>query len=203
MRVSRVVPHTVAEGPGSRFAVWFQGCSLECAGCFNPQLWPTAGGADLSAAALFSQLNGDVVEGVTLLGGEPFEQAAQVAQFAEMVRGAGLSVMTFTGYTLERLRARSVLDPGIGRLLAATDLLVDGPYLVAKPDRLRPWVGSTNQRFHHLSDRYRHLGEHLEYPDRIEVRISADGTATVNGWAETAQLEDLLAGLPVRRSDRR
>ncbi len=196
LRVARVVADTHAEGPGRRFAVWFQGCSIGCVGCFNPQLWQSEGGVRMSPSQLLAQIKPHSVEGVTLLGGEPFEQAEPVAHFAELVRDAGLSVMTFTGYTLERLTARAKQDGGTRRLLAATDLLVDGPYQQARPDRQRPWVGSTNQRFHFLTPRYAHLRDRLaEQSDRLEVRIDIDGTTTINGWAETGQLDALLTHL--------
>ncbi len=71
------------------------------------------------------------IEGLTLLGGEPFDQAGPLAALAEAVRAGGQSVMTFTGHVLEDLRAAGRED--WDRLLAATDLLVDGPYLAERP----------------------------------------------------------------------
>lgn len=133
------------------------------------------------------------VEGITLLGGEPFEQPAGLATFARLAQDAGLSVMTFTGHLLADLRAST--DSDVHMLLDATDLLVDGPYLADHPDLTRPWVGSTNQQFHFLTDRYQHLQNALtDLPDRLEVRIAANGTMSVNGWATVDQLDALLAG---------
>lgn len=193
IRVARVVERTVAEGPGTRFAVWVQGCSIRCPGCFNPQFWGTRGGAPVAPEELAARVPADV-EGVTLLGGEPFEQAGPLATFAAAVRVRGLSVMAFSGYTLAQLRART--DAGTAGLLAATDLLIDGPYLRDEPDDERPWVGSRNQGFHALTARYAHLaGAWATLPDRVEVRIAPDGTVGVNGWAPVSQLEDLLSGL--------
>ncbi|ASV74939.1 Ribonucleotide reductase of class III (anaerobic), activating protein [Thermogutta terrifontis] len=121
------------------------------------------------------------LEGVTFLGGEPMLQAKGLALVAERSRRAGLSVMVFTGFTLEYLGSCSL--PGVKQLLAATDLLVDGPYLAHCPETKRHWVGSTNQRFHFLTDRYQ---PGLEYDPRfargIELRIRSDGMATYNGW---------------------
>jgi anaerobic ribonucleoside-triphosphate reductase activating protein len=125
----------------------------------------------------------DGVEGVTLLGGEPFDQAAALAEVARAARALGLSVMTFTGYTLEALRARR--DPGTRALLAATDLLVDGPYVAARPERARRWVGSTNQRFHFLTGRYAPGIEAVPAgapAETVEVSISPDGRVAANGW---------------------
>lgn len=148
----------------------------------------------ISAADLAAQAIDTNVEGVTLLGGEPTEQAAALAAFATAVREAGLSVMTFTGHTYESLRALAATESGIQQLLDATDLLVDGPYIADQPDLTRPWVGSTNQRFRFLTNRYARLEATLDtLSDRLEIRIASDGSLSVNGWATVDQLDDLLA----------
>ena len=121
------------------------------------------------------------LEGVTFLGGEPFLQAQGLAVVAEAVSRAGLSVMTFTGYTLEELNDLSL--PGTRGLLAWTDVLVDGPYEALNPDRSRNWVGSTNQQFHYLTDRYNSSIEGVDVPEReVEWRIRDGGRLVVNGW---------------------
>ncbi len=138
---------------------------------------------------------------MTVLGGEPFDQAPLFAEFAAEVRQAGLSVMIFTGYELEHLEG-SDAPTGATELLAATDLLIDGPYVAGSQDILRPWVGSTNQRFHFLTDRYRHLAGSLTHiGDRLEVRVSPSGELAINGWATVPQIDALLAELapPVGR----
>ncbi|RBY84316.1 4Fe-4S single cluster domain-containing protein [Blastococcus sp. TF02A-26] len=195
LRVARTLPVTEAEGPGRRAAVWVQGCSLRCPGCFNPHLWTTRGGkermVDDLAAELVDRAVTDGVEGVTLLGGEPFDQAAPLARLAAAFHRAGLTVMTFTGYDIADLREWAANRPDIEALLASTDLLADGPYLEAAPERARPWIGSANQGLHSLTDRYPHPAGR----DSLEVRVAADGTVAVNGWADVAALEDLLDGL--------
>jgi anaerobic ribonucleoside-triphosphate reductase activating protein len=193
--VLRFLPATEAEGPGRRAALWVQGCSIRCPGCFNPHSWPATGGdlipwPDLAARVRAAAAEHGI-EGLTLLGGEPFDQAAPLARLADAVRAAGLSVMTFTGHVLEELEAAGRDD--WTRLLAATDLLVDGPYVAGRPEPCRPWIGSANQRFWFLTDRYAHLSPDLEaHPNRLEIRISRSGEVAVNGFATVAVLEDLL-----------
>lgn len=199
IRVARWIERTDAEGPGTRFALWVQGCALRCPGCFNPHLWSARGGTAMTPREVLAAVPADV-DGVTLLGGEPFEQAGALAAFARLVRERGQNVMTFTGHTVEELRG----DADADALLAATDLLVDGPYVADDLDTARPWVGSRNQRFHALTPAYADLVAELEAgasaaPDRIEVRVRPDGTLSVNGWARTADLETLLDGLDGRR----
>ena len=207
VRVLRFLPSTVAEGPGRRAALWVQGCSIRCPGCFNPHSWARDGGEavgwpDLAAAVRDAVAVHDI-EGLTLLGGEPFDQAGPLAALAEAVRADGLSVMTFTGYVLEDLWAAGRAD--YARLLAATDLLVDGPYIAERPERHRPWVGSDNQRFWFLTERYAHLAGDLEaVPNRLEIRISPGGVVAINGFAPVSALEDLISGhLPTLRRRQR
>ncbi len=196
MTVARLLPVTDAEGPGRRTALWVQGCSIRCPGCFNPHLWTNRGGSARPVTDLAEEILGSAratgVEGITLLGGEPFEQAAPLGELAVAVRSAGLSVMTFTGYLLADLRRWAAERADIAALLDATDLLADGPYLAERPERRRPWIGSENQGLHPLSDRY---ADRVDGPDRVEVRVGADGSVAVNGWADLATLEHLLEDL--------
>ncbi|WP_055107114.1 hypothetical protein [Paenibacillus ihumii] len=68
--------------------------------------------------------------------------------------------------------------------------------LVRTVDTSRPWVGSSNQRYHFLTERYAHLQEQLtEIPNRPEVRLAPDGRVMVNGLAEVKDLEDLFGRL--------
>lgn len=183
LRIAQIVPCTEAEGPGRRFALWFQGCPLRCPGCCNPEMLPFAGGTGLALIDVVAQIE-DVehehgIEGVTLLGGEPLAHAAGAAALARAVQERGLSVMVFSGYTLEE--ARRLPDPAVAELLAHTDILIDGPYLRERPETRRRWIGSANQRIHFLSDRYRADDPCWLLPNTLEIRLS--GTElTVNGF---------------------
>lgn len=205
LRWARFLDATRAEGPGLRSALWVQGCSVRCPGCFNPHLWAEAGASLDGTVDLAERFADETVaagaEGITLLGGEPFDQAEALAAVAEAVRRRGLTVMTFSGYTLDALRGWAVERDDIARLLAATDLLVDGPYLRDRPDAARPWLGSTNQGLTALSSVYAEAVAHIEAGgglDRIEIRIDPSGRIDVNGWAGDAALAALLDDLGVR-----
>ena len=187
LRVAQIVPCTEAEGPGRRFALWFQGCPLRCPGCCNPEMLPFEGGTALSAAAVLAEVEqavrADGVEGITFLGGEPLAHAAPAAALARAVRARGLSVMVFSGYTLEE--ARQLPDPAVAELLALTDILVDGPYLREQPEARRRWIGSANQRVHFLSDRYRADDPRWLLPNTLEIRLRGP-ELTVNGFPARA-----------------
>lgn len=192
VRVARFLDRTTAEGPGVRSAIWVQGCTIRCPGCFNPHLFGTRGGTPTDPADLIERVIAAGTSGVTLLGGEPFDQPAGLAVVAAGVRAAGLTVMTFSGYEYDHLRSMATA----AALLENTDLLVAGPFRQDLVDRERPWLGSANQEFVHLTDRLRDVSG----PDRLEVTVSASGDVAVNGWADPEALDALLDGLPTRRA---
>src|SRR5438874_5961727 len=86
LSVAQFVPFTEAEGPGVRFALWFQGCPLRCPGCCNPEMLPFEGGTRMSVADVLAQVEqarGEHgVEGITLLGGEPLAHAVTAVVLA-------------------------------------------------------------------------------------------------------------------------
>jgi anaerobic ribonucleoside-triphosphate reductase activating protein len=183
LSVAQIVPATEAEGPGQRFALWFQGCPLRCPGCCNPEMLPFAGGTPMrlvDVVKLMQDAKRDhSIEGVTLLGGEPFAHASGAAAFAEAARALDLSVMIFSGYLLEDLRVSA--DKNVHALLSRTDILVDGPYLRALPESRRRWIGSSNQRVHFLSDRCSPDDPRWLLPNTLEIRLQG-GELTVNGF---------------------
>ncbi len=183
LQIAQAVRCTEAEGPGRRYAIWFQGCPLRCASCCNPEMLPFEGGDQIACDDLVADVlltKGDAgIEGVTLLGGEPFAHASGASEFASRVRGLGLSVMIFTGYTLEELRSRD--EANVQALLDETDLLVDGPYIRDQPEYRRRWIGSANQRIHFLSDRYSPDDPCWDEPNTLEIRIE-NGELSVNGF---------------------
>src|SRR5690349_2976128 len=181
LQIAQIVPSTEAEGPGRRFALWFQGCPLRCPGCCNPEMLPFEGGRNLTVTEVLEQIEEETagVEGITLLGGEPLAHAAGAACLARAVRRWGLSVMVFSGYTLEE--ARALPEPAVADLLALTDILVDGPYLRELPDSQRRWIGSTNQRIHCLTDRYRADDPCWRRPNTLEIRVRGQ-EILVNGF---------------------
>ena len=197
LRIHRFVPFTRAEGPGERACLWVQGCPIRCAGCAVPWTWDAAAGEWTDVAELADRiLRGPAVEGVTFLGGEPFEQAAGLAALGGILRDAGLSVLTFSGYTVEKIRRAGRAD--WNALLEVTDLLIDGPFVRDRLDLSRPWVGSSNQRYHFLTDRYRHLKPELtRIPQRLEVRVHPDGRLELNGMITDADLAELIGPAPL------
>jgi len=153
LNVHSIVPVSVSMGPGRRYVVWVQGCSRHCPDCINPLTHSHAPRTLIAPQQLAnSVLAVPNIEGLTVTGGEPFEQPAAVGNLCRMVKEKGLSIMVFTGWTYESI-CRSD-DPDVKSLLEQADLLVDGPFLPDQIDNRLLWRGSSNQQIYFLTDRY-------------------------------------------------
>jgi anaerobic ribonucleoside-triphosphate reductase activating protein len=186
LQIASLVRHTEAEGPGLRWALWFQGCPLRCPGCCNPEMLPFSGGKETPVEDLVENLARAKQErpelvGITLLGGEPTSHAAGAVPLAEHARALGLSVMIFSGFTLETLRESPDID--IRKLLHLTDILVDGSYDQTKPEiDGRRWIGSTNQKVYFLrTDIHQPDDPEWKKKNTIEIRIGG-GEMLINGF---------------------
>lgn len=177
LRLAAFLPRSRANGPGLRSVLWVQGCALRCEGCFNPDFRPFAGGYEATVDEVIALLLAQPdTEGVSFSGGEPFAQAATLAEVAEAVRAAGKGVLIFTGQEAATLKVSR--NSGVRRLLAATDLLAAGTYRRDLPQR-HPLLASSNQELVYLTERYR--GVELG-PRRSEFRIGANGGVIATGF---------------------
>jgi len=169
---------SLSDGPGRRFVLWTRGCPHLCEGCGNFYL-RRAGCHFATIDQIFQLIQKSVsdhaIEGITFSGGEPFMQARDLAEVAAAARAQGLSVASFSGFTFDELKA----IPDSEALLSQLDLLFDGPYEQDKPESMRHWVGSTNQRIHFLTSRY---ASGVEVPGPGEVVRGPVGGVRVEEW---------------------
>ena len=145
LRVCGIEPESIVDGEGIRYVIFVQGCPHNCPGCHNPESHPFDGGEMMTVNAIFKEICEDpLLSGVTFSGGEPFCQPEPLAELARMVRARGLDITTYTGYRYEDLL--NMQAPGIAELLAETDVLIDGPFILEERDLTLPFRGSRNQR---------------------------------------------------------
>lgn len=192
LNVHAVLPRTLSNGPGLRAAVWVQGCTIGCPGCFNVDTHTHARRRLWRPEHLAERLVEEGVEGVTILGGEPFEQAEACAAFARAARVLGANVLTYSGYRWERLR-RSLL-PEIRGLIEASDALVTGPYVEARRTTARAYVGSDNQEIILRTAAF----SEADFLPRSPVSVEgfADGATTV--WTGIGERGSAADGAPMR-----
>lgn len=181
LRLAHVVERSWIYGPGCRYVVWLQGCSIRCPGCWNQDLWPRDGGRDVAVRDLLEWIVAvPDIEGVTILGGEPLDQADALVDFVEQLQQRNLSVFLYTGFELTELagNARSCFEK--------SDIVVTGRYLAALRDESLAWRGSANQTVHFPTPKYRDVEMGQGQP--VEIQFDVEGALTVLGYPD----EELL-----------
>lgn len=145
IKLSGIANDSIVDGPGLRLTVFTQGCPHHCPHCHNPQTHDPAGGFVGDTDAILAALQENpLLDGITLSGGEPFQQPAACALLAHAAHALGLNVWVYTGYTWEELLAKQ--DVSVMALLQETDVLVDGRFDIAQRSLELLFCGSKNQR---------------------------------------------------------
>ena len=145
IKISGVVNDSIVDGNGFRLTVFTQGCPHHCPGCHNPETHNPKDGFWADTEDIMDVVKENpLLDGITLSGGDPFMQSVPCTLLAEETHKLGLNVWTFTGYTWEELWAEQ--DAEKLELLRHTDILVDGPFLLAERSLELRFKGSKNQR---------------------------------------------------------
>lgn len=146
LRIFGTADDSIVDGPGIRFSVFTQGCTHACLGCHNPEAQPFEGGKLVTLEELKHEIVANpLLAGITLTGGEPFEQAKPLLALAKWAQDRGLTVWAYSGYEGEELLA-GIPSAKARELLEAVDVLVDGPFIKAEATHDLKWRGSANQR---------------------------------------------------------
>ncbi|NLZ38660.1 MAG: anaerobic ribonucleoside-triphosphate reductase activating protein [Firmicutes bacterium] len=147
LKLAAVHKQSVVDGPGVRTVIFAQGCPHHCPGCHNRQTHNFAGGRWVDVKELAAEILQDrYIRNVTFSGGEPFAQAQPLAALAAILKSRGLHLVVYSGYTYEELLLKSKTETAVADLLAAADLLIDGPFLAEQKDLTLLYRGSSNQR---------------------------------------------------------
>ena len=167
IRLYGVARESIVDGPELRFVVFVQGCPHHCPGCHNPQSHDPAGGKMTTTDKIWAAIEENpLLRGVTFSGGEPFLWGHELAAIGTTAREHGLNVMTYTGFTYEKLLEKAETEAGVRELLTVTNYLVDGPFILAQRDLSIHFRGSRNQRILDITG----------YPNTTVPRIIAQGT---------------------------
>jgi len=142
----RIYHHSTVDGPGRRSVVQVAGCSILCAGCYIPETHLRANGRLVSITEIISEIDEKSGEhdGVTILGGEPFDQPECLEILVKRLKAKGYNLVIYSGFTLENLLARN--SQSINRILAKTDLLIDGAFQRELASNAGEYRGSSNQK---------------------------------------------------------
>ena len=190
-------------GPGRRIGLWVQGCTLHCRGCVSRDTWPKDPAKTIAVADLLAwcrKVAGDGLDGVTISGGEPFEQPSGLRALLDALaawrRDAALDfdILCYSGFPLKTLEAKHP------KLLARLDAIIPEPYA----DRLplgHLWRGSSNQPLVPLSERgRRRYCAFVEQPVDLghkQVQVAVEGGRVwmigIPGRGDMARVEALCA----------
>ena len=164
-------------GPGLRAVFWTQGCNLACKGCWNTQYWSKEGGTVIQVSHLLEELDSiDGIEGITLLGGEPLQQAEASLELIQGCKEKGLTVFLYTGYNLDEF------DANMQQCFDLCDIAVTGRFVQELRDTTLRWRGSRNQQVHFISHAYN--DSVLKEQTEVECHILPNGEIRMVGYAE-------------------
>ncbi len=178
-------------GPGQRLGIWFQGCSIRCPGCVSADTWASGGDATTvdQVVEVASRWMTEA-QGVTISGGEPFDQPEALAQLLEALPlTPAQDILVYSGHPFERIQSHpSVLN---GRI----DALMSDPYVVGESQSL-PLRGSDNQRLHLLTalgkKRFSCFNDPMASSQRsLDVMFDGDGTVWLAGIPRPGDMERL------------
>ena len=155
MNYATIKPRDIANGPGVRVSLFVSGCTHRCPGCFNEEAWDFDYGQPFGQSTIdeiLGLLQPDYVQGLTLLGGEPFDPRNQpaIVELRRQIKAKypNKSIWAFTGYLFDR----DILPGRLGEsaitreYLSYLDVLVDGPFIQARKNLTLRFRGSDNQR---------------------------------------------------------
>lgn len=152
MNLARILYPVQVLGPGNRIGIWLCGCNRACKGCSNPELWIQRDEFEIDVANVASLIRkvaeSHIVDGFTITGGEPFQQADELLSLLSYLTPISTDILIYTGYRLEELRALN--SESVNGILDSAAVVVDGAYIEDLNDNsvLR---GSSNQQIHILN----------------------------------------------------
>ena len=153
MQIERAMAGVTSLGPGNRLAVWVNGCKRRCKGCVSPELQAFNPNNEQKIESFFKDFSFEVIDGLTISGGEPFEQVSELQRLVDYSRQRGCDdVLIYTGYTYDELKSRN--DVRIDDILSKIAVLIDGEYVEELDDDKCSLRGSTNQKIIILNEKY-------------------------------------------------
>lgn len=151
MKYATIKKHDIANGPGVRVSLFVSGCNHHCKGCFNAEAWDFNFGNDFTEDTIDEILNAldkDYINGLSLLGGEPFEYINQqgILPLLKKVKEKfpNKTIWAYSGFTYDELLKMKYVETK--EILNLIDVLVDGKFDEDLKDPLLYFRGSSNQR---------------------------------------------------------
>lgn len=172
MQIERIISDITTLGPGMRLCIWVNGCKRNCVGCVSPRLKEFAPDNEQDVIALVNQFDLSSIDGVTISGGEPFEQVHDLWLLVDHIRKLGIDdILIYTGYTISELLNKN--DSEIYKILSNIAVLIDGPYIHELNNDENNLLGSSNQKVIYLNAQYIPIYENYCKKQRSIQEITA------------------------------
>ncbi len=145
----------IANGPGVRVSLFVSGCTHHCKGCFNEEAWDFKYGkefTELEEDEIINLISPNYIEGITFLGGEPFEYINQqgILKIVKRIKREfpNKTIWCYSGYTFDKdiLENMCKIYKETRELLSYIDVIVDGKFILEKKNIKLKFRGSENQR---------------------------------------------------------
>ena len=192
MHISLTHYPVLALGPGKRAGLWTQGCTIKCPGCMSHHTWKFTEESKISFASIKKTLTifqNSGAEGLTISGGEPFDQPAALHYLLKAARKIGYNdILIYSGYEYGSLKERH------GEILELADVLIDGPFILGEETR-SVWKGSENQNMTILSggaDIRRKYGAYMRRRGKRNIQVAEkDGSIFIIGVTRQSDTEKI------------
>ncbi|QBD84003.1 anaerobic ribonucleoside-triphosphate reductase activating protein [Clostridium tetani] len=148
LQVAGFLDNSLANGKGLRSVLFLSGCNHKCKGCHNLIMQDFKYGDRVKIDEIMDRVrkNIPIIRGVTFSGGEPLEQAENLARLASMIKKENLNIWCYTGYEFEYILDNMNKINGWKNLIENIDILVDGTFQKDKNKPKLKYKGSSNQR---------------------------------------------------------
>ena len=171
-------------GPNKRLLIFLQGCSLHCEGCVNKHLWDFKMDKTITAEQVVNICKKEKVEGITLHGGEPLDQAKGLFEIVKALKEKKFTIILFTGYTKKEISGYQT------KVWNLADIVISGRFLLSKQNYYLQFKGSTNQRV------IKHKGKYKNYVVKNGKTVSilsidALGNLNVKGFF-TKEISEII-----------
>ena len=185
--LSHIETSSLIYGPGRRFVIWFQGCSLACEGCWNQDMWSFKDNRLIQKEDLLGRiLSTPDIRGVSFLGGEPLHQSKNIWWLMKKIRQrSDLTIFLFTGYEKEELERLNYVE----NILNYCDIVAIGRYEQTYRNTNRQWIGSDNQVIIY-PEKSREFAQPEEI-NQVEIIIEQNESIRVLGFPDAGFASDL------------
>lgn len=173
MQIEMAISGLTTLGPGNRFVLWVNGCNKRCPGCVSERLQRFNPDNEEDVVLFLNEYEFNETDGVTISGGEPFEQVEDLLIMVKYFKEKGIDdILIYTGYTMKELLDKH--DKRIEAILSEIAVLIDGPYNAELNFDIGNLKGSENQRIYFMNEQLKEKYDEYYSDKRVMQEVQID-----------------------------